>query len=84
MRTYFRRVVDDLLSRGILRRQRGQSLDDIMAAEAKTVLQEVSGDVAEIARELGVSLGSALVSTGVRALENAGARLIADLLWKRS
>ncbi len=53
-------VAWDLVSRGIVARQAGQSFDDILRTHPKLVLNEVQEDMLVVGRELGVSLALGL------------------------
>ena len=53
LRAYFLEVTRDLVVRGVLRKQQGQSLDEILRQEFQTVLNEVTRDFGEIAKEMG-------------------------------
>lgn len=56
LRGYLRTVTRDLLMRGVIRHQKGQSIDSIFAAELGTVLGEVSSDFNIVLREMGAGL----------------------------
>jgi hypothetical protein len=60
LRSYLTEVARDLVARGIVRRDRGQSLDALLRAEALTVLHEVQDDLTAIGAELGLSLAVAV------------------------
>lgn len=76
LHSYFITVVQDLLSRGIVRRRRGQTLEDVLRAEASTVLTEMRADFGAVLGEIGVGL----IGAGVRAVETAAHRQIEQII----
>lgn len=73
LRGYFLEVTRDLVARGVMRRARGQSLEDILRLEAPAILREVQADFLEI----GIEVGGGLLSAGARVAETV-ARVQAD------
>lgn len=74
LRVYLHRIVHDLIARGIIRRQQGWTLDEILRAEWSTVTREVLEDVTAI----GVELGAGIVGGAARALNAGAARIIGE------
>lgn len=72
---YFVEVARDLVSRGVLRRQRGQSLEDIARVEFVRVLQEIPADCSAVL----VDLSGGLIDGAGTIVAKAGHPL-ADLL----
>ena len=60
LRTYFLGVTRDLLARGVVRRQRGELIEDVVKREAEAVGREVSADLWEVMSELGLGAVSGL------------------------
>lgn len=56
LKGYFLEVVRDLVARGIVRQQAGQSLADVLRSEPRAVLDEVQADFVAVAAEIGVGL----------------------------
>lgn len=56
LRAYLMEVVRDLLARGVIRQQSGQTLIQVFRAESQTILSEVSADFAAVGKEIGFSL----------------------------
>ena len=56
LRSYRMEVVRDLLARGVIRQQSGQTLVQVFRAESQTILSEVSADFAAVGKEIGFSL----------------------------
>lgn len=65
LRDYVRKVAEDLVARGRIRREYGQTIDVVIRREAQTVFAEVAGDVRALAFELGIGVAAG----GVRWLE---------------
>lgn len=55
LRDYFFAVTKDMLDRGVIRRQQGQLLEDVLKAEAPAVLKEVQEDLSAVGTELGMT-----------------------------
>ncbi len=86
LRDYFVEVIRDLIQRGAIRRQQGQSVDDILRTEAAVVFSDVRGDFAEVAAEIGVGIatsGARMVENVVKqkldGLVSAGGKALADI-----
>jgi hypothetical protein len=60
LRRYLLDVTQDLVLRGVVRRQQGQPLADVLRIECLTVLRELEGDLSAIGTELGVGLVKAV------------------------
>lgn len=86
LRDYFRSVAGDLVTRGLVRRREGQSLESILKTEPALVLHAVSEDFAIVGSELGleslVGLASILVNqqSPVARLIGAGLHMVAGRL----
>ena len=61
LRSYFLAVARDLVARGAVRRQQGQTLDDILRTEFRSVMRVVTEDLQAIAVEMGQSLIGSVV-----------------------
>ncbi len=61
---YLRLIAQDLVTRGVVRHQAGQSLDTLVSAEARAVTNELTKDLAEVLFELSgkMALGAGVVA----------------------
>ena len=66
LRAYFMEVIRDLVTRGIVKRQAGQSLEETLKQELPKVLQELQADVFVVAAEMGSGLVQGLIGAGMR------------------
>ena len=83
LRAYFLSVVGDLVARGRLRQQRGQSLEDVLRAEGEAVMREVKEDFFAVGAELGLGLASSLgmvVGSAAQKSVDRGAQMIGQWL----
>lgn len=87
LREYVRKVTEDLVTRGRIRRGYGQTIDAVIQQEVQTVIAEVAGDVRALAVELGVgavfggaTLLESAVQQGVSEMVSAGARTLLEVL----
>ncbi len=81
LRSYFLEVVRDLVQRGVLRQQAGQSLADVLRVEMRVVLGDVQADFAAVAAEIGVGLlggVEAIVSNRINTFVGGVGRAIAE------
>ena len=60
LRNYFLLVVRTLVSRGVLRKHRGQSYEQILREEWATVLNEIREDFTAVGAEMGLGLVNGL------------------------
>lgn len=68
LKSYFVEVARDLVARGVIRRAQGQSLEAVVRAEYRVVLQHMSADLVAVGRELGVGF----LQGGATMIENSG------------
>jgi hypothetical protein len=83
LRNYFLAVARDLIARGTLRRQQGQTLGDILKTEPRVVLAAVSEDLAIVGADLGIGFLGGLQTMLARADTPAakiGSMLFGELL----
>lgn len=86
LRQYFIEVARDLVARGVIHRQKGQSLEDILRTEFRRVMQEVPQDFAAVGAEVtqGLLTGGAIMLSAVThplaGLAGAGLQALADLI----
>lgn len=73
LKYYFLEVVRDLVMRGVLSRQQGQPLEEILQQEAARVFAEIQLDFASVGIEVGVGL--------VGGLEKMLYRKLGELFW---
>ena len=86
LRQYVHSVAQDMLQRGVIRKQRGQLIEDVVLSEGRAILAEIEADLIEIGTEMG--LGA--LSFGARFLEQVatqgiarGVRAAADVLFPK-
>ncbi len=75
LRAYFIEVIQDLIVRGTVRRWSGQSVDDVIRAEAGQLFRGVAEDLKNAAAKLGVSFAEIV-------MRSAGGAIF-DMLRKR-
>lgn len=63
-------VAADLVRRGVVRRRHGQTLEQVIRAEADTVLREVSADFKAVMIEMGIGAAEASGRLLARYAEN--------------
>ena len=87
LREYVREVAEDLVARGKVRREYGQTIDTVIQHETQTVIAEVAGDVRALAVELGIGVvvgGATLMETFVRQTTNeillSGTKTLIEML----
>lgn len=56
LRNYVMAVTGKMIQRGVIRRGRGESIEDVLRAEAPAVLAAVRDHLAQLAAELGMGL----------------------------
>lgn len=84
LQQYFVEVARDLVSRGVVRRQHGQSLEDIALIEFARVLQEIPADCSAVLVVLGGGIidgASAMVARAAHPLAgimSAGLQALAN------
>lgn len=72
LRAYLLEVTRDLLMRGIIKRQQGQTIVQVMRTEGAAVLDSVKEDLSAAGRELGVKLVAGLVEQILGGLVGGG------------
>lgn len=80
---YFLDVTRDLVHRGGLRKEAGQSFIDVLKLESRAVLVEVSEDVLVVMQELGIGLIGGLEIVARKQVNRAiggGARILSEML----
>lgn len=80
LRDYVRGVATDLIKRGRIRSQRGQSIDTIIHDEARTVIADVVGDLWVLAEELGIG-GAVLLEVFARRKIDDALQMGKDVLY---
>lgn len=60
LRAYLLEVVRDLVLRGVLKKQQGQSLTQVLNTEMAAVLKSVQDDIVDVATEMGVQLAKGI------------------------
>lgn len=83
LRNYFLAVVNDLNRRGLLRKQQGQSLEQILRAEAPLLIQEIRADFTAVATEIGMGVLGGLqiaAANGVNNLVGVGVQKLSEIL----
>lgn len=76
LREYVFDVTRDLLVRGIIRRRQGQTLEQVFAAEAITVIHEIENDLLAVAAEVGAKV----VGSASSALETLAQKKVKEAL----
>ena len=61
LRAYFIEVTRDLLTRGIIKRKNGESLDSLLRSEFLAVSKTLGEDLQTIGTELGMSVANFIV-----------------------
>ncbi len=76
LRAYFTTVVRDLVQRGVIRRQRGQSLEEIFRQESGIMIEEVQADLKAVLIEIGVPLLGGLSQMVAGAVQRQADRVL--------
>lgn len=82
LRFYLLNITRDLVMRGVVRHREGQLLDDVVRAEAATVIRELSEDLTAIFGEFGWGVAGVLENLLQRGA-NFGAQMLADILLRK-